>query len=146
MRDLARDRARELVAACWTESLKARRSLVPRVTAVGFGLAPLVGGLFMFIVAEPERARSMGLLAAKAQLSGATADWPGYFGLLGKANDQRALVITITLICSLYEQDTSVQTWRSPTREAQRYLAALKEWGYGLSKIEQSVLDGKPAW
>ncbi len=74
-----------LSAALWTEALKARRSRVPWVAAVGFSLAPLMGGLFMLILKNPELARRFGLLSTKAQLSASTADWPTYFGLLAAA-------------------------------------------------------------
>jgi ABC-2 type transport system permease protein len=36
----------------------------------------------MFILQNPDRARTMGLMGAKAQLAGGSADWPGYFTLL----------------------------------------------------------------
>jgi ABC-2 type transport system permease protein len=72
-------------AALWAEVLKARRSKVPWLTALGFSLAPPVGGLFMIILKDPERARSMGLISAKAQLAGGVADWPTMLGLLAQA-------------------------------------------------------------
>jgi ABC-2 type transport system permease protein len=72
-------------AALWAEALKARRSKVPWLTALGFSLAPLVGGLFMIILKDPERARSMGLISAKAQLAAGVADWPTLLGLLTQA-------------------------------------------------------------
>ncbi len=59
----------------WTETLKMRRSKVPLLTALGFSIAPWVGGLFMVILKDPEAARSMGLISTKAQLVGGTADW-----------------------------------------------------------------------
>src|SRR6185436_12962467 len=73
------------LAALWAEALKARRSRVPWLTALGFSLAPLVGGLFMIILKDPERARSMGLISSKAQLTVGVADWPTYFGVLAQA-------------------------------------------------------------
>ena len=73
------------VAAVRTEMLKARRSRVPWGVAIGFSLAPLVMGLFMVILKDPERARTLGLLGAKAQLTARTADWPTYLNLLGQA-------------------------------------------------------------
>ncbi len=73
------------VAAVQTEMLKSRRSRVPWGVAIGFTLAPLVMGLFMVILKDPERARSLGLLGAKAQLTAGTADWPTYLSLLGQA-------------------------------------------------------------
>jgi ABC-2 type transport system permease protein len=72
-------------AALWAEALKARRSKVPWLTALGFSLAPLVGGLFMIILKDPARARSWGLISAKAQLAAGVADWPTYLGLLAQA-------------------------------------------------------------
>ncbi len=72
-------------SALWTETLKMRRSKVPLFTAIGFSLAPLVGGLFMIILKDPEAARSMGLISAKAQLTAGTAEWSTLFGLLAQA-------------------------------------------------------------
>jgi ABC-2 type transport system permease protein len=72
-------------AALWAETLKARRSKVPWLTALGFSLAPLIGGLFMIILKDPERARSMGLISAKAQLAAGVADWPTMLSLLAQA-------------------------------------------------------------
>jgi len=72
-------------SALWTETLKARRSKVPLLTALGFMLAPLVAGLFMIIMKDPERAREMGLLSTKAQLMMTTAEWSTFFGMLTQA-------------------------------------------------------------
>ena len=75
----------ELLAALWAETLKARRSKVPLLATLGFTLAPLMGGLFMFIMKDPESAREMGLLSVKAQLTMSTADWPPSFSVLTQA-------------------------------------------------------------
>jgi len=74
-----------LQSALWAETLKARRSKVPWLAAVGFTLAPLMDGLFMFIMKDPERARDMGLLSVKAQLAMSTADWTIFFSVLSQA-------------------------------------------------------------
>ena len=71
------------LSAFWAETLKARRSKVSLLTAAGFSIFPIIGGLFMFILKDPERARTMGLIGAKAQLlTGGVADWPAYFEFL----------------------------------------------------------------
>jgi ABC-2 type transport system permease protein len=81
------------------EARKARRSRLPGLTAVAFLIAAAVGGLFMFILADPDRARSLGLLGAKAQLAGGVADWPGYFALLAQTTAVGgALIFGIILI------------------------------------------------
>jgi ABC-2 type transport system permease protein len=74
-----------LRAAVATEFLKARRSRVPWGVAIGFSIAPLVMGLFMLILRDPEGARALGLLGAKAALTAGTADWPTYWSLVGQA-------------------------------------------------------------
>lgn len=73
------------LSALWAETLKARRSKVPLFTALGFSLAPLMDGLFMIILKDPEAARSMGLISAKAQLLVGTADWATFFNVLAQA-------------------------------------------------------------
>jgi len=68
-----------------TEFLKARRSRMPLFTALGFSLAPIMGGFFMIILKDPQFARNIGLLRTKAELVSGTADWPSYFSLLSQA-------------------------------------------------------------
>jgi ABC-2 type transport system permease protein len=67
--------------ALWTELLKARRSRLPWLTVAAFAVATAAGGLFMFILQDPERARSLGLLGTKAELAAGPADWPTYLAL-----------------------------------------------------------------
>jgi ABC-2 type transport system permease protein len=75
----------DLVRAFQCELLKARRSRVPLWTAAGFSLAPLMAGLFMFILQDPSRARALGVLRAKAQIAAGVADWPTYLGVIAQA-------------------------------------------------------------
>ena len=74
-----------LRAAIGVELLKARHSRVPWGVAAGFTLAPLLMGMFMVILKDPERARSLGLLGAKAELTAGSADWPTFLSMLGQA-------------------------------------------------------------
>jgi ABC-2 type transport system permease protein len=73
-----------LKSALWAEILKMRRSKVPLFASIGFFILPLVGGLFMIILKDPEAAKSMGLISAKAQITAGTADWPAFFNLLAQ--------------------------------------------------------------
>lgn len=66
------------------EGLKARRSPVLWATGAGITLLPLVGGLFMYILADPDRARRMGMLGQKAQLTAGAADWPTLLGMMSQ--------------------------------------------------------------
>ena len=71
-------------SALWAEILKMRRSKVPLFTSIGFFILPLVGGLFMIILKDPEAAKSMGLISTKAQITMGTADWSAFFNLLSQ--------------------------------------------------------------
>ena len=70
------------LSAFWAEALKARRSKVSLLTVAAFLIFPIIDGLFMFILKDPERARGMGLISVKAQITAGVADWPTYFQVL----------------------------------------------------------------
>jgi ABC-2 type transport system permease protein len=72
----------QLVPALRVEFQKAWRSKTLWLTALAFLLATGIGGLFMFILKDPERARQLGIIGAKAQIFGGTADWPSFFNLV----------------------------------------------------------------
>jgi ABC-2 type transport system permease protein len=72
----------ELTPALWVETKKILRSKTLWITALGIFLVAIICGLFMFILKDPEQARRLGLLGAKAQFLGGKADWPSYFNLV----------------------------------------------------------------
>ncbi|MEO6084247.1 MAG: ABC transporter permease [Umezawaea sp.] len=82
-----------LGAAVAVEALKARRSRLPWVTVLAFTVVALVGGLFMFILQDQERARGLGLLGAKATLVGGDASWSTYLGFLAQATAVGGVVV-----------------------------------------------------
>ena len=72
----------QLAPALQVEYLKIRRSKTLWLTFLAFAALTVIGGLFMFILKDPERARQLGLIGAKAQIFGGTADWPSFFNLM----------------------------------------------------------------
>lgn len=70
-------------AALQTEGIKIRKSKMIWITPAIFTMAPLMGGFFMFVLKDPELARTTGLLGDKAQILG-EATWPAYFSLLAQ--------------------------------------------------------------
>jgi ABC-2 type transport system permease protein len=128
------------VAAVRTEMLKARRSRVPWGVAIGFSLAPLVMGLFMVILKDPERARTLGLLGAKAQLTAGTADWPTYLSLLGQAVAVGGAVLFAFLTAWVVGREFADKTIRgllaNPTSRGTIVLAkatVIAAWGLSIS-------------
>lgn len=99
-----------LFSALYTESLKAFRSKVPLLTTLGFLIAPLIGGLFMIILKDPEAAKSMGLIGAKAQLTAGVADWPTFFNLLAQATAVGGAIIFAIVTTWVFGREFSDHT------------------------------------
>ncbi|ANZ43296.1 ABC transporter permease [Lentzea guizhouensis] len=93
-----------------TEVLKARRSRVPWVTALAFTVAAAVGGLFMFILQNQDRARSLGLLGTKAALVGGEADWPTYFSFLAQTTAVGGMLVFGLVLVWLFGREFSQNT------------------------------------
>lgn len=104
-------------AALAVETLKARRSRVPLMTFLVVTGAAGMAALFMFILADPDRAHRLGLLNQKAELSGLTADWTGLLSFLAQ------IVAVADLMLFSF-----ILTWmfgREAADGAMRYLLAL---------------------
>ncbi len=99
-----------MIAAVATELLKARRSRVPLVTALAFTVAALVGGLFMFILQDRDRARSLGLIGTKAALAGGQADWPTYFSFLAQTTAVGGMLVFGLVSVWLFGREFSQNT------------------------------------
>ncbi|MBK8706235.1 MAG: ABC transporter permease [Saprospiraceae bacterium] len=67
------------------EFKKIRHSSIIWVTFIAFALAPLMGGVFMIILKNPDLAAQSGALNAKAQLMSMSADWNSFLGILTQA-------------------------------------------------------------
>jgi ABC-2 type transport system permease protein len=100
----------DIATALGAELLKARRSLVPWVTLGAFTLGGLVGGLFMFVMQDPDRARSLGLLGTKAQVFGGTADWAGSFSLAAQVVAVGGLMVFGLAMTWLFGREFSDRT------------------------------------
>lgn len=79
----------------FSEFLKLRRTKITWIVALLYCFGPMSLGLFMIMLKEPELARSMGLIATKAQLTVGTADWPTYFSSIAMVLSFGAIVIGI---------------------------------------------------
>lgn len=76
---------KNFTSALWAETLKMRKSRVPFFIWLGISVAPLIAGLFMIIMKDPEAAKSMGLISSKAQMLAGTADWTTFFSVITQA-------------------------------------------------------------
>ncbi|MHB8960436.1 MAG: ABC transporter permease [Candidatus Limnocylindrales bacterium] len=101
-----------LRAALWTEFVKSRRSRVPWFLGIGLSLIPVVGGMFMLILKNPEQARALGLLGAKAQLAAVSADWPGFLLFLAQGMGAGGLVLFSFLTAWVFGREFSDRTVR----------------------------------
>lgn len=133
-------------SALWVETLKVRRSKVPLFTAIGFSITPLVGGLFMIILKDPEAAKQMGLISAKAQLTVGVADWPAFFGLLSQAVAIGGGILFAIVAAWVFGREFSDRTVKEflalPTsREAvvTAKLVVIALWTFGLTLLVYGI-------
>jgi ABC-2 type transport system permease protein len=97
--------ATELGSALSGELLKARRSRVPLTTVLVVMVFPAAAALFLFIVADPQRARDLGILGQKAQISGMTADWPGLLMFATQAAAVASLLLHSFIVTWLFGRE-----------------------------------------
>src|SRR5512138_3783324 len=97
-------------SALWAETLKMVRSKVPLFTAIGFGMMPLAGGLFMIILKDPEAAKSLGLITTKAQLLTGTADWISFFGFMAQAVAAGGMILFSIITIWVFGREFSDRT------------------------------------
>jgi ABC-2 type transport system permease protein len=96
--------------AIWVETLKIRRSKVPLLTGLGFLLVPFMGGFFMVILQDPEFAKQVGLISAKAQLMAGVADWLTFLELLAQATAIGGLILFSLIGSWVFGREYSDQT------------------------------------
>ena len=72
----------ELLPALRVEFQKTWHSKTLWLTILALLLATMIGGLFMYILKDPERARQLGIIGVKAQIFSGIADWPSFFNLM----------------------------------------------------------------
>ncbi len=131
-----------LSQALWVEFLKARRSKMPLLTALGLSLAPLVGGLFMVILRDPEFARRAGIISTKAQIVAGSADWQTYLGFLAQAQAVGGIILfglVATWVFGREFADRTVKDWLAlPTPRAAIVLSKLvlvAVWAFALTLL-----------
>lgn len=122
-----------------TEFLKLRRSGVPWTTAGVVIVAVLGAAMLTWIVRDPERAATLGLLGAKANLSGLQATWPAfgsYLAVIAGAGGMLLLAFIVTyLVGREYVDDTSKNMLGLPVPRWQFLIAKLlvaAVWWLGL--------------
>lgn len=137
------------------EIVKARRAPVLWAAAAGITLLPLVGMLFMYILKDPARARSMGLLGQKAQLAAGAADWPTLLDMMSQGLAIGGAILFAFVTTWLFGREFADRTVRVllalPTPRAALvaakgtlvvlWCAAMAVWVGGLSLLVGAVSD-----
>jgi ABC-2 type transport system permease protein len=131
-----------ITQALWVELLKARRSLAPLFTALGFALVPLAGGFFMIVLKDPDMARRLGLISMKARIAAGSADWHAYLGLIAQATATGGVVLFSIVATWVFGREYSDHTVKDllalPTPRASIVLAKLVlvlVWSAGLTLL-----------
>lgn len=93
-----------------TEFLKLRRSKVPLGTLASLMAGVLGLGLLVWIVKEPTRAADLGLLGAKADISGLAATWASYAGFLSQIVGTAGIIILAFVVAFIFGREYDDQT------------------------------------
>lgn len=76
---------KSIFSTIWTEGLKIRKSKMLWITILAFLFIPLMMGLLLFVVKNPEFSSKLGMIGTKAaMLRFGNVDWQTYFGLLNQ--------------------------------------------------------------
>jgi ABC-2 type transport system permease protein len=116
-------------------------------------------GLFMIILKDPEGARALGLLGAKAQLTAGTADWPTFLNLMGQATTVGGAILFAFLAAWVVGREFADRTLRgllaNPTPRRTIVVAkaiVIASWGLTISAWVLALgmaiggLIGLPDW
>ncbi len=98
-----------LKVAIAVEAKKLFRSKIPILTMLALLLVPFMAGFFMFVLRNPDLARSLGFISAKAQIAGA-ADWPSYLALLAQAVAVGGLIVFGFIISWVFGREYADRT------------------------------------
>lgn len=93
-----------------TEFIKLRRSVVPWITLAVMLAAPWALALFMWIIRDPERAASLGLLGTKANLAGLEATWPAFSTYLSVLVGAAGMLVLAFVVAHLFGREYSEGT------------------------------------
>lgn len=128
-----------LLVACRSEAGKLRHSLVPALTAGGICLAPLMGSVFLLAQRVPDGSAA---IRGKMTALGATADWPGYLGLLTTVYAAGGLVVLGILTAWVFGREfsdrTAVDILALPVRRSAvvvAKLAVVVAWSAALTAV-----------
>ncbi|HEY1054255.1 MAG TPA: hypothetical protein VGE24_03945, partial [Emticicia sp.] len=73
------------IQAIRTELIKSKNVNILWVSFIAFGLAPIMGGIFMLMMRDPKALEKAGSFNAKAQAMNFAASWDSYFMILTQA-------------------------------------------------------------
>ncbi len=76
---------KQQIQAIQAELLKNKHSNILWATFIAFGLAPVIGGVFILIINDTDAIAKAGSLAMKAKAMNFEANWKSYLGLLNQA-------------------------------------------------------------
>lgn len=99
----------KIITCVLIEGKKFFHSKVPLITMLALMIVPFVGGFFMFVLKDPDLAKSLGFISAKANIMG-NADWASYLDLLAQAIAIGGLVVFGFVISWIFGREYSDRT------------------------------------
>lgn len=137
----------------WIETRKALRSRMPLLTLGLFLLLPLGVSFLMILVKDPAAAQDAGILSTKADLSGATADWPSFLSFMAQGMASAGIFLfSIVFVWTFGREfvDGTVKDWLAvpvarPLILLAKFIVATT-WGMMLAILSLLAGLGLAAW
>lgn len=137
------------LAALWAEALKAWRSRMMIGAAIAFLFLPVASGLFMLILKNPEQARAMGIINAKAQITGMSADWVSFTQMIAMGSGALGQILFAFITAWVFGRefsDHTVKEWLSLPTPRWSVIGAkfvtIALWALGLGLLGYLVAIG----
>lgn len=142
-----------------TELMKARKSAVYAVTWGVMIFFSCMMGLMIFVMKNPELARRMGILSAKARIALTAADWPSYFTVLAQGMPMVEMFVLGFAVIWIFGREYTDRTAKDLLAlPVPRHVIVVSKfqvvtaWGIGLHicgfflAIGAGALVGLPGW
>lgn len=101
---------KEVITMTIAEWYKTKHSPITWITFLAFGLAPIMGGLFMLLLSDPDFAQMEGALQMKARAMGVKAEWNSLLRVLAQAEGVGGILIFGFVISWIFGREYSDAT------------------------------------